>query len=286
MAKQRYINTKFWSDSFIVKLDPLARYLFLYFLTNEHTDICGIYELSEDVMGRETGLDGEMIKKIIDNSLSQSGTVCYIDEWICIKNFIKHQRINDSVKRGVARSLGAIPPHIWAKIKEKDTVWYSLLQSATDSPQTVPRLSDTYRDNLYTNSPTVNRDKGGVVETPPDGEVATTNTDLDMEGFLPREAIKKLYDSTKLHERIIGLFLDHRNFVARNQKHFSIEFRKHLKAASDLASLDYGPDFYSELFVYTDAELKKGNNALASVAVNLSTTLKYVEKFRTEQNIA
>ena len=34
MAKQRYINTKFWRDSYIEDLDPIEKLLFLYLLSN------------------------------------------------------------------------------------------------------------------------------------------------------------------------------------------------------------------------------------------------------------
>src|SRR6185369_4096429 len=60
VAKQRFVNTKFWSDKWVrQKLNPLDRYLFLYFLTNEHTNICGMYELPIETMAFESGLDKE-----------------------------------------------------------------------------------------------------------------------------------------------------------------------------------------------------------------------------------
>jgi len=67
MAKQRYINTKFWSDTFISELNPLDRYLFLYFLTNEHTNIAGVYELPLKTIAFETGIELDMLKKMNPN---------------------------------------------------------------------------------------------------------------------------------------------------------------------------------------------------------------------------
>ena len=114
MAKKRYINTKFWSDGFIIGLSPLERYLFLYLLTNEHTDICGIYELSWGVIIRETGLDNKTLQKILKKL---EGRIFYINDWIYIKNFNKHQAVNESIKLGVDRSLKNVPPEILTKIK-------------------------------------------------------------------------------------------------------------------------------------------------------------------------
>ena len=42
--KQRYVNTRFWNDTYVSSLDPIEKLLFIYLLTNEHTNISGVYE--------------------------------------------------------------------------------------------------------------------------------------------------------------------------------------------------------------------------------------------------
>lgn len=124
MSKKRYINTKFWSDSFIIELKPLERYLFLYFLTNEHTDICGIYELPLIVIERETGIDYDSLLKIINRL---KGKIYLIEKnWIYIKNFSKHQASNPKVEEGIKRSFNEIPIKIREKVKEIDIEYNSL----------------------------------------------------------------------------------------------------------------------------------------------------------------
>lgn len=118
MSKKRMIDTKFWADNYIVELDPLERYLFLYFLTNEHTNLAGIYELSLRMMAFETGLDGEMLDKILKRF---KGKVHHINGWVYVKNFAKHQIFNESVKRGIEKAIQDIPSDILAKIKDIDT---------------------------------------------------------------------------------------------------------------------------------------------------------------------
>jgi hypothetical protein len=115
MAKNRMINTKFWSDGWIIELNPLERYLFLYLLTNEHTNICGIYELPVRVIARESGIDDDMVLKMIKK---MSDKIIYVDGWICIKNFLKHQKASGNVKLGVENGKKDIPSDILAKIKE------------------------------------------------------------------------------------------------------------------------------------------------------------------------
>jgi len=47
MAKNRYINTKFWDDPFIAELSIKEKLLYLYLITNPLTNAAGIYEISK-----------------------------------------------------------------------------------------------------------------------------------------------------------------------------------------------------------------------------------------------
>lgn len=110
MAKQRVINTRLWNDTWVSQIDPLAKLLFVYFLTNEHTNLSGIYELPLKVVAIETGLDATMIPKMMP---MLDGRIYYHEGWVIIKNFIKHQNINSpKIVLGVKRELMAIPKDI------------------------------------------------------------------------------------------------------------------------------------------------------------------------------
>jgi hypothetical protein len=117
MAKQRFVNTRFWSDSFIVGLSPLERYLFLYFLTNEHTTICGIYELPLRTISFETGIREKDLVRILERL---TGKIYFIDGWVFIRNFQKHQyaRGNSNVKIGIEKEKREIPEAILARVDE------------------------------------------------------------------------------------------------------------------------------------------------------------------------
>jgi|TARA_R100001530_G_scaffold21901_2_gene17986 hypothetical protein len=114
MAKSRIIDTRFWNDNFIVELDPLGRYLYLYLLTNSHTNISGIYEIPLRTISFETGLKMEKISelfKIFD------GRIHYIKGWICLKNFLKYQATSSgTVIKGVETNLQKIPNEIIDKL--------------------------------------------------------------------------------------------------------------------------------------------------------------------------
>lgn len=116
MAKYRMVTTRFWTDNFISDLNPLDRYLFLYFLTNDHTNIIGIYEVPLRTISFETGLEIDMLKKMF---VRLDGKIYYIDGWVYIKNFDKYQAYeNPSVKKGIEAALKTIPFKITNKIKE------------------------------------------------------------------------------------------------------------------------------------------------------------------------
>jgi len=102
-AKQRYINTRFWNDNYISELDPIEKLLFIYFLTNEHTNISGIYEVPLKIVGIETGIDVSMLKKILPRLEEK---IRYIDGIVVIKNFVKHQETKSPlVKTGIVNCL-------------------------------------------------------------------------------------------------------------------------------------------------------------------------------------
>lgn len=146
MAKQRVVNTRFWSDPWVVeKLNPLDRYLFLYLLTNEHTNLSGIYELSLRTIATETGLDSEALNRVMFPRLAPK--VYFEDSWVVLINFAKHQNLdNPSIVLGIQRELGLIPEHIRDYAVSKG---YPVPKKGGSTPQEGPlnltklNLSDT-----------------------------------------------------------------------------------------------------------------------------------------------
>ena len=76
MAKLRSINTHFWDDNYIVELDPIEKLMFLYLITNPLTTIAGAYELPLRRIAFDTGIDREMVVKILDRS-NRAAAVLY-----------------------------------------------------------------------------------------------------------------------------------------------------------------------------------------------------------------
>ncbi len=57
------------------------------------------------------------MKKILERLKDK---IIYIDGWINVKNFIKHQRASGNIKIGIKNGLKEVPDHILAKIKEEN----------------------------------------------------------------------------------------------------------------------------------------------------------------------
>ena len=131
MAKNRMINTKIWSDSYFSSLDLKEKLLFLYFLTNQHTNICGIYEIPLGFVASESGIGTEDVTKVI-KKFSKDSKIFYKKGWIFVKNFSKHQKSNPSVKLGIENELKSIPAFMH-KLYNKQTECIQTVQSLDQS---------------------------------------------------------------------------------------------------------------------------------------------------------
>lgn len=113
MAKNRILNTRFWNDSFVSNLKPIEKLFFVYLVTNEHTNICGIYELPLKIAAIESGIDELTLKKCF---VKLKGKFYYVDGWVIAVNFPKYQASNmPKVQKGVEIALGLIPKDILDK---------------------------------------------------------------------------------------------------------------------------------------------------------------------------
>lgn len=122
MAKQRYINTRFWDDGYVVTLDPLEKLLFIYFLTNPLTEICGAYEIPLRRIAFDTGIDADMVTKMVKR-FADADKIIYRDGWVLVCNFIKHQSSNPKIEKGVENAVKCCPD--W--IKDRLSIAYDSL---------------------------------------------------------------------------------------------------------------------------------------------------------------
>ena len=117
----RSVQDRFWSDGWVRRLNPLDRYLFLYLITNEHTNWAGVYELEIGMMAFESGIDRTELEQSMLPRLSPK--VIYMDGWVYIPNWVKHHMseggtLSPQQKEGMRKAKDKIPLEIRRKIDQ------------------------------------------------------------------------------------------------------------------------------------------------------------------------
>ena len=109
MGTHRFIATKFWTDQWIQELDPSEKYMYMYLLTNHHTNISGVYEVGYKQMAHDTGYTQETIEGIIVR-FSEAGKVYRMGKYIVLTNWTKHQNWEkkETIKQGIIKELEAL----------------------------------------------------------------------------------------------------------------------------------------------------------------------------------
>lgn len=131
----RSIDTRFWADGWIRKLNPLDRYLFLYLLTNDKTSWCGIYELDLGMMAYECGLDERDLERSLLPRLAPK--VIYVEGWVYIPNFPKyHLNGTEATQKGYDKAFAEVPQNIRLKIRE--------IESQGVVPPTLPSSASSF----------------------------------------------------------------------------------------------------------------------------------------------
>lgn len=165
MANYRNISISFWTDS---KVDddftPEDKYFYLYLLTNPHTNICGCYEISMKQMERETGYNGDTIKRLIGRMQDQHKVILYSKETkeILILNWCRYNWTDsEKVKKAIINVARYIKNEEFKRYVN-DTVSlgypYTMVTSVTDTDtDTVSDTGTVSESVLETETETENR---------------------------------------------------------------------------------------------------------------------------------
>ncbi|NQZ67920.1 MAG: hypothetical protein HRT89_07610, partial [Lentisphaeria bacterium] len=113
---KRYIESSIWADSWFENLDSSDKLLFFYLLTNDRTNMLGIYEVSMKKISFDTGLTTKAICKGFEG-FAKASKAFYTDEnYVVLKNFLKHQRFNANMKKSALAIYKDLPNSL--KIKD------------------------------------------------------------------------------------------------------------------------------------------------------------------------
>lgn len=111
VAKQRIVNTKFWDDSYISRLTPLEKLVFLYLITNPLTNISGVYELPLKRAAFDVGISSGEIE-VAFAKFESDGKLVRFSGWVGVTNFVKHQTLNPKIKIGIVEELKKAPREV------------------------------------------------------------------------------------------------------------------------------------------------------------------------------
>lgn len=180
MATQRYISTSFWDDSWVHKLDPSEKLLFLYLMTNPLTNIAGIYKLSIERMVYDTGFNENTVKHILEK-FNKAGKVITKDEFIILPTWPKHQKTSSpKIKSGIDTILSTIPKEILFTAKKSNYLYPidTLLKGYAYSSNYLDLNSDLNSDlDLNPHTP--------YSENPIHSQEITEDTFLPIQDFHP-----------------------------------------------------------------------------------------------------
>lgn len=118
--KTRIIYTKFWTDNYISNLNHREKLAFIYFITNEKVNICGIYELTDKYIKMDLSLSqGELDK--IKQKFTKDRKFIFINGWIKIINFELYNNFTGMLnEKAKEKELALIPEKIKEYIRSID----------------------------------------------------------------------------------------------------------------------------------------------------------------------
>lgn len=83
----------FWTDTKIIDdFSVMDKFVYLYLLTNPHTNLCGCYEISFRQMAYETGIDQSKVKETINRLKDKHDVIRYSDKTkeVLLINFYRY----------------------------------------------------------------------------------------------------------------------------------------------------------------------------------------------------
>jgi uncharacterized phage protein (TIGR02220 family) len=144
MSKSRTIHTKVWTDTWFENLDVKQKLLFIYLLTNDKTNMLGIYEISLRKISFDTGLSNDEISKILDQ-FSKDNKIFYKENHIILSNFLKHQSYNPNMKKSALMVYNELPKALKGLDKQLDIsnlakAWVSLYEALGKTYLMLPKI--------------------------------------------------------------------------------------------------------------------------------------------------
>lgn len=147
---QRYISSSFWSDDWVDSLSRDGKLLYMYLLTNENTNIAGVYKITMKRMKDDTGISRDDVTELL-SQFEQAKKAYYFNEYMILPKWPKHQKLGQrgtlltgmiSVLRGLPRDikvfLCANPEHYYYDLSRVFQDYTQLVKGMAYQKKAIP----------------------------------------------------------------------------------------------------------------------------------------------------
>lgn len=242
MSKLRSINTAFWSDTWIEELEPNYKLLFLYLVTNDKTNMLGIYEASKRKISFETGLTLETVNNGL-KAFESVNKVKYINNHIILVNYMKHQNYNTNMKKSAIDVYNNLPNDL--KINNLNVSKDNPLKGFESLLNAFGMVSKVEVE----------------IETEIESEVEekiNTETHQDVE---------KLFEYYLKQDKIINAFISNKDNKVKDKEHLKKQLRKFTDELIEKGRLSETFKEYSSYFRnWCKLNITKNSNELPTLA--------------------
>lgn len=109
MADFRQIHTSIWDDEWYCQLPSDTKIVFVWLFSNRRAAVSGLYQFTEFICSRETGLPIESVKSSI-KKLTDDGKIYVEGDWVWVKNLRKYNYYkNDNADKRIQKDLSQLP---------------------------------------------------------------------------------------------------------------------------------------------------------------------------------
>jgi len=181
---QRYISSSFWSDDWVDSLPRDGKLLYMYLLTNECTNIAGVYKITLKRMKDDTGIPREVILELLE-TFEQGGKAFYFNEFMILPKWPKHQRIGErsTLLVGMYAVLRGLPNEIKVFLCSDPThYYYDLSKVFGNFKQLSGRIDDSKKPIDDQKKGIDDTEKPALPgQTPEKGDRLSHDSDLDLD---------------------------------------------------------------------------------------------------------
>lgn len=153
MDIKRSINTKVWNDPWFEELSSEEKLIWIYLLSNQYSNLLGIYEISIRRISYDTNTTPETIRKAFEG-FERVRKAFHINGYIVIVNWLKNQNMNTNMQKCVKSLFNTLPADL---IKAIESHGFSLILSndlnTSESNKLFANGFNLFRDNLNPSEP-------------------------------------------------------------------------------------------------------------------------------------